>query len=318
MLLTEKYKPNSLDKIAGQEFVKLYLSNSLKSGKIINLTFAGKPGIGKSATINAYIHDLYYKYTKLKEPKSLSILEINASDENSVYDNNAIKEFVNTQTFDKDFPYKFIILEEADNMSKAKQYALRRIIETSGKNVIYFITCNYIGNIIPAILSRCPPCIFHKVSDNELKKLLNEIIEKEQIKLINMSINDILAYCDGDCRKAINLLEIIKNNNCVNLKDLLHIVSNNELDELVESILFDETINLDYYFSNLSVTSIGNFFKQLLLKFLEQPIDANKIMKVPMIIQKYDYKVINNNEYKLQAEACIYELIELFRGDKIE
>lgn len=315
MILTEKYKPNTLDEIIGQHFVKSYLKTSLNKGRIINLTFAGKPGLGKSATIVAYIKDLYYKYTKSRDVSELSILEINASDENSIKDNVDIKEFVQSKSLSSIFPFKFVILEEADKMSKPKQYALRRIIEKSGKNVVFFITCNYIGNIIPALLSRCSPCIFHKIEKEEMKIIIQKIINIENIKLEKISIEDVIRFSDGDCRKAINLLEIVKSNSDSDIKSLMFMLSENDLDNLVESIIFSSLSDIDFYINQLSIASVGDFLKQLLFKLLEQPIDAEQMMKSIMIIQACDYKSIKNNEYKLQLESCIYQLLKVFRGD---
>lgn len=90
------------------------------------------------------------------------ILELNASDDRGIaVVREQIKTFASTKKF-YSTGFKLIILDEgtnptnsADNMTKIAQSALRRVMEQYTKNVRFCLICNYVGQIIPALQSRC-------------------------------------------------------------------------------------------------------------------------------------------------------------------
>ena len=56
---TEKYRPNTLDDVIGQELVVNRLKAFVASGNFPNMIFAGTAGIGKTTCAIAFANDLY-------------------------------------------------------------------------------------------------------------------------------------------------------------------------------------------------------------------------------------------------------------------
>ena len=96
-------------------------------------------GTGKTTTILAIARQLY-------GPRySSQILELNASDERGIdVVREQIKDFASSrQLFATG--YKLIVLDEADNMTKPAQFALRRVIEKYTKGTRFCLICNYVS-----------------------------------------------------------------------------------------------------------------------------------------------------------------------------
>lgn len=74
----EKYRPTTLDDVAGHEGVITTIKKFVEEGKLPHLVFHGPPGTGKTTTIIAVARQIYGKnYRNM-------ILELNASDERGI------------------------------------------------------------------------------------------------------------------------------------------------------------------------------------------------------------------------------------------
>ena len=119
----EKYRPESLDDVVSQNNIIETLEKFIESGELPHLLFYGPPGSGKTSAILAIARKIYG--TNL----GFMVLELNASDTRGIEDvRTQIKNFAGTRNFFNSGT-KLVILDEADNMTKEAQSALRRVIE---------------------------------------------------------------------------------------------------------------------------------------------------------------------------------------------
>ena len=107
------------------------MKRSLEGSDLPNLLFYGPPGTGKTSTILAAARDLFGDIYKQR------ILELNASDERGIsVVRDKVKRFAQLTASGKRPdgkpcpPYKIVILDEADSMTRDAQSALRY---TNGK-----------------------------------------------------------------------------------------------------------------------------------------------------------------------------------------
>ena len=162
--LIEKYRPTSLSEIVSHEDILSTINLFVERKTIPHFLFHGPPGTGKTSCILALAHQLY------GETYKSMTLELNASDDRGInIVREKIKDFCgalssfntmmalhsmnNSNASAKTF--KLVILDEADMMTSAAQFALRRVIEKYTKNVRFCLICNQVNKIIPAIQSRC-------------------------------------------------------------------------------------------------------------------------------------------------------------------
>lgn len=138
------------------------------------------------------------------------VLELNASDERGIdVVRETIKTFVSTQTLNlfSNIKYpKLVILDEADQMTNAAQFALRRIIEKYCNSARFCLICNQVSHIIPALQSRCTRFKFKHIEFEEAKGKISSICMKEGLKYTDNGIKVIFQLCEGDMRRVVNML----------------------------------------------------------------------------------------------------------------
>lgn len=205
----EKYRPKNISEISSQSDVVATLRKSLESQNIPHLLFYGPPGTGKTSTILAIARELY-------GPKMIKerVLELNASDERGIdVVRHKVKSFAQIavgRKKDENYPcppYKIIILDEADAMTRDAQSALRRTMERYSKVTRFCLICNYISRIIAPVASRCAKFRFKSLDSESQISKLREIAGKERLEVDEEAYKTLVKVSGGDMRKAITLLQ---------------------------------------------------------------------------------------------------------------
>lgn len=138
------------------------------------------------------------------------VLELNASDERGIdVVRDQIKTFAATKTFSKSNgnSLKLVILDEADAMTSAAQNALRRVMEKYVRNVRFIIICNYVGQIIPPLQSRCTRFRFAPLPLGCLQERMDFVIQHEGISASLDAKNALIRIANGDMRRVLNVLQ---------------------------------------------------------------------------------------------------------------
>jgi len=235
----EKYRPKKVDDVSHQEEVVQVLKTALKGSDLPNLLFYGPPGTGKTTTILAAARDLFGDIWRSR------ILELNASDERGIaVVRDKIKGFSQqsvSNSGSKVPPFKIIILDEADSMTKDAQSALRRTMEKEGRSTRFCLICNYISRIIEPITSRCAKFRFKPLSDAAIKGRIQIICESEKLTLKDDEAFKLLIdSSEGDMRKAITTLQSCSRlSTDINQRDIFEVsgtVPNSWIDRLVNKI----------------------------------------------------------------------------------
>ena len=138
---TEKYRPSNLTELLSNKHVIDTLHSYLAKCFLPNMLFYGSPGTGKTSTILATARQLYgpsFRYM---------VLELNASDDRGINTvRKTIKSFAESKPplNNQPIPFKLVILDEADSMTKDAQAALRRMMEKFSKTTRFCLICNHV------------------------------------------------------------------------------------------------------------------------------------------------------------------------------
>jgi replication factor C subunit 3/5 len=208
----EKYRPTSLDDVSGHQDILTTINRFVEANRLPHLLLYGPPGTGKTSTVLALARRIYGE----KNMRQM-VLELNASDDRGIdVVREQIKTFASTKQIFSMAPqagssgiagFKLIILDEADAMTATAQMALRRIMERYTANVRFCIIANYTHKLAPALLSRCTRFRFSPLKEADIRVLVDQVIEKEQVQIQPDAVDSLVTLSKGDMRRALNVLQ---------------------------------------------------------------------------------------------------------------
>ncbi|MBI2109947.1 replication factor C small subunit [Candidatus Woesearchaeota archaeon] len=200
-LWIEQYRPKKFSEIRGQEKIVERVKAMVKQGNLSHLLLAGPPGCGKTTLILVAARELYGDNWRD------NVLETNASTDRGIdVVRETIKDFARTKAIGGS-QFKIAILDEADALTKDAQNALRRTMEQFSNTCRFVLIANYSSKIIEPIQSRCTVFRFKPLEKKDLRDILNHIAEVEKLKIDEKALDAIFYVCEGDARKAENILQ---------------------------------------------------------------------------------------------------------------
>ncbi len=239
MLWIERYRPEQLTDIIGQETVIRHLSSFAESGSVPHLILTGPHGTGKSAAIECFARALYKDNWELntsvfqtadlfsqgkayleKDDRYAHLFRKNQSlITNFKY---IIKWYASLRPLDAEF--KLMVFEDAHALTRDAQQALRRIMERASTTCRFIFSTTNQSAIIPPITSRCLPLYFSPL-DPEIMLSHLQMIREQEHSCLNPCTDDdldlIAQLAKGDMRRAILLLQVaVEAGRCRDLSSL--------------------------------------------------------------------------------------------------
>ena len=248
----EKYRPIHFDNIVMDTVNFNFLENLMTRETIPSMLFYGPPGTGKTTTILNFIKKYQEKTNKTHD--SSLVLHLNASDERGIdVVRGQIQNFVETDTLITQ-GMKFVVLDEADYMTKSAQLALHKLIHNIQPERLLCICliCNYICKIEEYLQSEFIHLRFNKLPYDNVVNFLKNIIKCENLTYSDYNLKLIKEYYGNDVRSMINHIQVNSGNTinkptvhsqevCTKIKEFINVKESVFVKQVLhEAILYNE------------------------------------------------------------------------------
>jgi len=307
----EKYRPKTLTEMVNQKAIVERLSSFARSRNVPHCIFAGPPGTGKTTAALCLARDMYGQAYREH------LMELNASDERGI---NVVRETVKTFARIRtlgEIPFKLLILDEADNMTRDAQQALRRTMERYAATCRFILIANYSGKIIEPIQSRCAPFRYRYLSRDDQDEYLRRIAEKEGINLLKDGLDAVYDASGGDLRRATNLLQAAASLEKPVDSDLVFSVVGHanpaDVHEMMELAMKGEFIEARKRLREM-ITKYGvagtDIVKQIHLELFRLNIPENMKVKAAGAVGEADFRLSEGASEEVQLSALLAKLAE--------
>lgn len=213
-----QWRPETFDKVIGQEPIVRTLRNQVKSGRIAHAyLFCGPKGTGKTSIARILAHaanclspiegspcgkcavcDTYSK-------GDMDIIEIDAASNNGVDDIRELRDRVKYPPVNGKF--KVYIIDEVHMLSIGAFNALLKTLEEPPGHILFIFATTESHKLPTTILSRCQRYNFRRIPQKSIVAALKNIAADIGMDYEDLALETIAIWSEGSLRDAISLLD---------------------------------------------------------------------------------------------------------------
>ncbi len=241
-----KFRPNTFDKVIGQDHIVRTLINQIESGRIGHAyLFTGTRGTGKTSCAKIFAKAVNCLNPKNGSPcgecevckalmlgSNIDIIEIDAASNNGVDEIRELKE--NAQYRPTTCKYKVYIIDEVHMLSSAAFNALLKTLEEPPQHIIFILATTEVHKLPQTILSRCMRFDFRLVGLKELITLLKEIFAEMKVTYEEDALKQMALHGEGSVRDTLSIADMCMSysGKFISYKDTLEVLCATNFDTL--------------------------------------------------------------------------------------
>ena len=223
-VLARKYRPDSFDKLIGQDALVRTLSNAITLGRLAHaFVLTGVRGIGKTSTARILARGLNCEGADgnggptlspcgvcgscdaIASGRHVDVLEMDAASNTGVDD---VREIIDGSAYRPvSARFKIYIIDEVHMLSRNAFNALLKTLEEPPDAVKFIFATTEIRKVPVTILSRCQRFDLRRVPADMLTDHLVSIAEAENITAERAALAQIARAAEGSVRDALSLLD---------------------------------------------------------------------------------------------------------------
>jgi len=315
----EKYRPQTLEEVVGQDHIIHRLKQYINEANMPNLMFTGPAGVGKTTTAIALAKAMLGEYWKQ------NFLELNASDARGIETvRKDIKSFCRLKAVGS--PFRIIFLDEVDNMTKDAQHALRREMEMYTKTSSFILSCNYSSKIIDPIQSRCAIFRFAPIKGHQVIQRLEIIAKAEKVNYAPGTLESIVYFAEGDMRRAVNILQSTASMGEVVTEDIVHDVVSKakpkDVRRIVNLALDGDFMGARDLLREVMVVQgtsgedmVTQVYQEVSRMAMDDLISSEDYINLVEHIGEYDFRIREGANPRIQLEALLTKFLPKEKAD---
>lgn len=298
--LAERMRPDSLQGFIGQQHLigeGKVLRNMIESKSLQSMIFWGPPGVGKTTLAQIIAKQMDMPFFQLSAIES------------------GVKEVRGVIDLSRKAGKAILFIDEIHRFNKAQQDSLLGAVEKGIITLIGATTENPSFEVISALLSRCQVYILEAFSEDELKSIMQQALDKDVwLQHQHVTVNEweaLMQLSGGDGRRILNLLELVVQSLPVSDR----IITNEKVQQIVQQkmALYDKSGEQHYDIISAFIKSIRgsdpNAAVYYLARMIEGGEDPKFIARRLLILASEDIGNANPNALLL-ATSC-FQAVEM-------
>lgn len=214
--LTLQYRPITFADVVGQNHIKPFLREMVKTQKVPPaLIFGGSRGTGKTTSARIFAAALNCEEQtgdscgdcgsckSVQTGNSLSVIEIDAASNGGVAEMRDIKEMC---LYGHPGRWRVVLLDEAHSMSKEAFNSLLKLLEEPPAETVFILLTTEVDKILDTVQSRAMRFDFRRITPADIANRLHQIATAEEIKIENALLLEIANRSQGGMRDAVMAL----------------------------------------------------------------------------------------------------------------
>lgn len=211
-MFTIDHRPRKFDDVVGHKIVKRVLQEVLNDPVKAPKTFmlCGGWGLGKTALAQIFgkAINCISKHKPCFKCDSCINSALYQEMDSSVMGNVAtIRELRDSWYYSIGKGYRVIVMDELQVASKSAQANFLKILENPPDNTFFFMLTTDPEDILKPIISRSMVLQFYPLSDEEMRKVIDGVLQKEVKIITEETYKTITRRASGHARDAVMLLE---------------------------------------------------------------------------------------------------------------
>lgn len=220
LALYRRYRPDTFDKLIGQEHIVKTLVNQIENDRLGHAyLFTGTRGTGKTSAAKIFAKAVNCEHPvngspcgkcaaclALSDPSNIDVMEIDAASNNGVNEIRELREKV--QYPPVAVKYKVYIVDEVHMLTGAAFNALLKTLEEPPRHAIFILATTEAHKIPATILSRCMRFDFKLIPTERIAELIEKIYDEEGKKYEKEAVFAIAKAGEGSIRDALSIADI--------------------------------------------------------------------------------------------------------------
>ena len=308
----------SFSNIIGNEKIKNILIKSISNNTVLHsYMFIGADGIGKKMIAKQFAKMILCENSGVGSEESLKVnlgfeecdnckscVEFNSGNNPDFIciepdgKNIKIDQIREMQTKVVEKPVnskkKIYIIDNADLMTKEAQNCLLKTLEEPPEYIVIILIVSNESKILTTIKSRCMKLFFDKISDEEIRNILVNNCDIENIN------DNIIKLCDGSIGKCFSVKEKIDDYNQI---ENIFLKINNSLSSVINSaeLLYKNKDNINDYLEYINV---------ILYRFAKEKHDSIKYINSIKTVENVKKRLLANSNYDMCIDYLLFNIWE--------